>query len=76
MDELIEDTSQFNEDFIKGCNEQPEQPYFLEFDAQYLEKFHELHNNLQFLLERMNIWKSQKVVANLHDKTEFVIHII
>ena len=46
---------------------------FLEFDVQYLEKLHELHNDLPFLPERMKI---EKLVTNLHDKTEHVIHII
>ena len=47
----------------------------LEVDVQYLEKLHELHNNLPFLPERMKIKKVEKLVANLHDKIEYVIHI-
>ena len=39
--EWIEDTSQFNEDFMKNYNEE----------------------------------KVKKLVANLHDKTEYVIHV-
>ena len=35
----------------------------------------ELHNNLSLLPERMKIEKFEKLVANLHDKTEYVIHI-
>ena len=31
----IEDTSQFNEDFMKSCNEESDQRYFLEVDVQY-----------------------------------------
>ena len=31
----VEDTSQFNEDFIKRCNDEG---YFLEVDVQYPEK--------------------------------------
>ena len=37
-------------------------------------KLHELHNDLPFLPEKMNIEKDEKLVANLHDKTEYVIH--
>ena len=48
---------------------------FFEVDVQYLEKLHELHNDLPFLPERMKIEKVEKLVANLHDKTEYVIHI-
>ena len=36
---------------------------------------HELHNDLPFLPKRMKIEKCGKLVANLHDKTEYVIHI-
>ena len=31
--------------------------------------------NLTFLSERMRIKKVEKLVANLHDKSEYVIHI-
>ena len=73
--EWIKDTSQFNEDFIKNYNEESDEGYFLEDDVQYLEKLHELHNDLPFLLETMKIEKIEKLVANFHDKTEYVIHI-
>ena len=73
--EWIKETSQFNEDFIKNYNEESDEGYFLEVDVQYLEKLHELHNDLPFLPERMKIEKVEKLVANLHDKNEYVIHI-
>ena len=53
--EWIRDTSQFNEDFIKNYNEESDEGFFLEVDAQYSEKLHELHNDLPFLLERMKL---------------------
>ena len=46
----IKDTSQFNKDFIKKYNEENDEVYFLKIDVQYLEKLHEFHNNLPFLL--------------------------
>ena len=51
----IEDTSQINDDFIKSCNEENNEGYFLEADVQYVEKLHKLHNDLPLLLGRMNI---------------------
>ena len=75
MDRIIEDASQFNEDFIKNYNEESDEGYFLEAGAQYPEKLHELHNDLPFLPERMKLEKVEKLVTNLHDKTEYVIHI-
>ena len=53
--EWIEDTYQFNEDFIKNYNEKSNKGYFLEVDVQYLEKLLELHNDLPFLPEIMKI---------------------
>ena len=73
--EWIKDTSQFNDDFIKNYNEEIDKGYFPEADVQYIEILHELHNNLPFLPERMKIEKVEKLVANLHNKTEYVIHI-
>ena len=73
--EQIKNTSQFNEGFINSCNEGSDEGYFLEVDVQYLEKLHELHTDLLFLPERMKIEKAEKLVTNLHDKTEQVIHI-
>ena len=73
--ECVKDTSEFNKDFIKSYNEESDEGYFLEVDFQYLEKLHELHKNLPFLPEKMKIKKVQKLVTNLHDKTEYVINI-
>ena len=56
-------------------NEESDEGYFPEVGVQYLEKLHELHNNLPFLPERMKIEKVEKLVANLHDKIEYVVQI-
>ena len=45
----VEETSQFNEDFI---NEDSDERYFLEVEVQYLEELHELDNHILFLPER------------------------
>ena len=74
----IEDTSQFDEDFIKSYNEESDEGYFLEVDVQYPEKLQKLHNDLPFLSERMEIekaWNVEKLVTNLHDKIKYVIYI-
>ena len=70
----MEDTFQFNKDFIKNYNEESDEEYFLEVEVQYLKKLHEIHNDLPFLSERMKVKDVEKLVANLHDKTEYVIH--
>ena len=73
--EWIENTSQFNKDFIKHYNEKSDEGYFLKVFVHYPEKRHELHKNSLFLPKRMKIEKFEKLVTNLHDKTEFVIYI-
>ena len=79
----IEDNSQFNEDFIKKYNEESDEKCSLEVGFQYSEKLHELHNDLPFLSERITFYqkewlifqKVEKLVTNLHDKTEYVIYV-
>ena len=73
--EWIEDTSQLKEDFTKNYDEGSNEGYFLEVDVQYPEKLHEPHNDFPFLTERKKIKKVEKLVTNLYDKNEYVIHI-
>ena len=73
--EWIEDTFQFNEDFINNYNEEGDEGYFLEVDVQYPETLHEIHNDLPFLPERVKIKIVEELVTNLHDKTEYVIYM-
>ena len=72
--EWIKDTSQFNEGFIKNYNEESDERYSLEADVQYPEKLREIHNDLPFLPERIKIENVEKLVANLHDKTDSYTH--
>ena len=73
--EWIEKTSQFNEDFIKNYNEESDEGYFLDVGVQYPEKLYELHSDLPFLLEWKKTNKVEKLVSNLFDENEYVIHI-
>ena len=60
---------------IKNYNEESDEVYFLEVNVQYPGKLHELYNDLPFLHDTMKIEKFEKLVADLHDKNEFVIHV-
>ena len=66
--EWIQETSQFNKDFIKNYNEKSDEGYFLEIDVKYPKKLNELHNELPFLLERKKIKNVETLVTNLYDK--------
>ena len=59
----------------ENCIEESDDGYLLEVDIQYPEKLQELHDDLPFLPERMKIEKVEKLLTNLHDKIECVIHI-
>ena len=71
----MEDISEFNQSFIKFYNQEKDQGYLLEVDIHYPKKLHDLHDHLPFFPERTKIEKVKKLVANLHGKEEFVVHI-
>ena len=48
---------------------------FLKAVAQYPEKLHGLHNDLLFLPEKIKTENVEKFVANIHDKSVYVIDI-
>ena len=68
----VEYISKFNEDFIKSYNDDSNEGYPLEVNVQYTEN---LHKYLRFSPKIMKIEKAGKLVVNLHDKIEIVIHI-
>ena len=51
----------------KGC--------ILEVDVSYPKELHNPHNDLPFMCERMEINGVEKLVLNLRDKKNYVIHI-
>ena len=70
---MDKNTSRFNEDFIRNYNEESDEIYFFEIDIQYLEKLHELQNDLAFLPERIKIETIEKLEANFYNKLN-VLH--
>ena len=63
------------EDFIKNYNENNDKGYILEVDVKYPKRLHELHSDLPFLSERMEVNKCKKLVCNLFNKKKYVVHI-
>ena len=72
---MVEDLSQFNEDFIKKCDENSSIGYFLEVDLEYLKELFNFHNDLPFLPERKKVEKVKKLIWNIEDKEKYVIYI-
>ena len=67
--------NEINEEFIKNYNENDKKGYILKVDVKYPKKLHELHSDLPFLPERMEINKCKKLVCNLYNKKKYVVHI-
>ena len=69
------DNNEINEDFIKNYDENNDKGYIFEVDVKYPKRLHNLHSDLPFLSERMEINKCKKLVCNLYDKKKYVVHI-
>ena len=67
--------NEINEDFVKNYDENNDKSYIFEVDVKYLKRLHELHSDLPFLSERMEINKCKKLVCNLCNKKKYVTHI-
>ena len=67
--------NEINEDFIKNYDENNDKGYILEVDVKYSKRLHELHSDLPFLSERMEVNKCKKLVCNLFNKKKYVVHI-
>ena len=71
----VNDLSIFTEDFIKNYDENSDKGYIFEVDIEYPTNIHMQHSDLPFLSERMKIIKCCKLVCNVQDKENYVIHI-
>ena len=71
----VEDVSELNEDFIKCYSDESDERYFLEVDVQYPENLHNLYYGLSLLPKRIKIKKVDKLLGNLHDNEEYILHI-
>ena len=69
------DNNEINEDFIKNYNENDTKSYIFEVDVKNPKRLHELHNDLTFLSERMEVNKCKRLVCNLFNKKKYVAHI-
>ena len=67
--------NEINEEFTKSYKENDIKGYILEVDVKYPKRLHELHSDLPFLSEQMEIDKCEKLVCNLFNKKKYVAHI-
>ena len=71
----MEDISKIDEDFVKVYNKNDNKGYILDVDVDYPSKLQNLHSDLPFLPERMDINNTKKLVCNLNDKKNYIVHI-
>ena len=71
----MDDISKIDEDFVKVYNKNDNKGYIFEVDVDYPNKLQNLHSDLPFLPERMVINNTKKLVCNLNDKKNHVVHI-
>ena len=71
----VNDISIIDEDFVKVYNKNNNKGYILDVDVGYPSKLQNLHSDLPFLPERININNTKKLVCNLNDKKNYIVHI-
>ena len=71
----MDDISKIDEDFLKDCDKNNDKGYILDVDIDYPSKLQNLHSDLPFLPERMIINNTKKLVCNLNDKKNYIVHI-
>ena len=69
------DLSIFTSDFIKSYDSHSDMGYIFYVDITYPKELYELHKDLPFLSDRMEVNKFSQFVASVHDKNNYVIHI-
>ena len=71
----MDDISMINEEFVKSYNKNSSKEYILKVDVDYPCELQNLHSDLPFLPERMVVNKTKKLICNLQDKKDYVVHI-
>ena len=71
----LDDISKIDEDFVKDYDKNNNNSYILDVDIDYPSKLLNLHSDLPFLPERMVINNTKKLVCNLNDKKNYIVHI-
>ena len=65
----------FNEGFVKSYDEDINKGYIFQVDVEYPKTLNDLHSDLRFLSERTKINKCRKLVCNLYENNNYVVHI-
>ena len=69
------DISEIDENFVKSYNKNRGKGYVLKVDVDYPRELQNLHCDLPFLSEGMVVNNTKKLICNLQDKKDCVVHI-
>ena len=69
------DIYRMDEEFVRSYDKNDIKGYILEVDVDYPHKLQNLQSDFPFLAERMVINDTKKLVCNLQDKKNYVVHI-
>ena len=71
-----EDLSIFTSDFIKNYDENSDKGYLFRVDVTYPQEMRELHVDLPFLCNKMQVNEVDKLLADVYDKEGYVVHVL
>ena len=71
----IVDISGIDENFVKSYNKNSNKGYILKVDVDYPRELQNLHCDLPFLPEKIVVINTKKLICNLQDKKDYVVHI-
>ena len=67
--------SGIDENFVKSYNKNSGKGYILKVDVDYPRELQNLHYDLPFLPEKVDVNNIKKLICNLQDKNDYVVHI-
>ena len=70
-----QDLPVLTDDFIENYNEDSDRGYLFHVDITYPQEIPELHADLPFLPDKTQVDQVNKLVAFVHDKNNYVIHM-
>ena len=71
----MDDISLINDEFVKSYDKKNSKRYILKVDVVYPNELQDLHRDFQFLPESLLVNNTKKLICNLQNKKDYVVHI-
>ena len=65
----------YTEDIIKKYNENDDYGGIVEVNVDYPKHLHQIHSDLRFLPQRIKINKVDKLICNVENERNYIVHI-